>query len=609
MESLVEKILSVVNGDNEEVVTGNANKSTEVFSTQRDLIAGEAAKYIAHNYLLPKHLSEAHLEGKIHIHDLDYAPLSGQSNCCLINLDDMLTNGFKMNGVEITTPTNINTAMTLASQIVMAVASCQYGGISFDRFDEVLEKYVTMTYNKHLLVANNFNIQDKEDYAHSRTEKDVYDACQTFEYQVNSMTCTSGQTPFITIGFGLGASWEAKLLQECILKIRIGGLGEHKTTAIFPKLIYSIKDGVNHKKDDPNYDIKQLAVECSSKRLYPDILNYDQVVDVTGSFKASMGCRSFLSKLEKDGKEIHSGRSNLGVVTINLPMVAMEAGSVDNFYQLLEEYLGLAKEVCEFRLDYLSKVKAKSAPILYQEGGLLRLQPDELVLPHLIDRGSSISVGYIGINETVNALLEGDHLLHDKNKQKLAIEILEFFNEKVTQFKEESGVGYSVYATPSESQCKRLRDAAYNKFGEVSGVTDKEYFTNSFHLEASMQTDPYTRMDFERQFISLSAGGFISYSELPDMKNNLQALEDLWDFSYNVTPYYAINTPVDVCFECNFGGTMDNTSRGFRCKRCGNTDQRRMYVIRRVSGYLGNPNSRPFNKGKMQECNDRKINQ
>lgn len=612
MEQLVKNILSVAQCDNTEVMSSNANKDATVFSTQRDLFAGEAAKYIAHNYLLPEHLAKAHEDGLIHIHDLDYFPLSGQTNCCLVNLKDMLENGFKMNNVEITTPTNINTAMTLASQIVMAVASNQYGGISFNRLDEVLAPYVTKSYLKYVREGSQEGVNDVDGYSLRKTRKAVYDACQTFLYQVNSMTCTSGQSPFISIGFGLGTSWEEKLVQEMILQAQIDGLGKNKVTPIFPKLIYSIKDGVNHKPEDPNYDIKQLALECSSKRLYPDILNYDKTVEVTGSFKASMGCRSFLSPWTNEHGELqHSGRTNLGVTTINLPFIGLGANKdFDKFWKILDERIQLAKEMCEYRLEVLSKVQAKSAPILYTEGALMRLDPEDYVLPHLLERGSSISIGYIGLNELANSMFDDEtHLFDSEEKQKFTLDVLKYLDGKIREFKEETGVGYSTYATPSESQCKRLRDKCVDRFGIIKGVTDKEYFTNSFHLEAGKQTDAYSRMDFESQYIPHTNGGFISYSELPDMRKNLEALENLWDFSYGVTPYYAINTPADQCFECGYEGIMNSTSKGFICPHCNNSDQDNMYVLRRISGYLGNPNKRPFNKGKLSECEDRKVNE
>ncbi|AUR92136.1 anaerobic ribonucleoside-triphosphate reductase [Vibrio phage 1.170.O._10N.261.52.C3] len=607
---MLEGIKKIVSCEDENVLKENANKDGQVFSTQRDLVAGEVAKHYAETEGFSPHLIKSHKEGFLHIHDLDYFPLMGYTNCCLVNLKGMLDEGFKINDVEITKPKSISTAMTLASQIVMAVGSSQYGGISLDRFDEVMGEYVIKSYNKHYQIAELYQLVDAERYAKERTEKEVYDACQTFEYQVNSMTCTSGQSPFITVSFGLGTKWEERLVQEMILKIRIEGLGEHKVTAIFPKLLYTLKDGVNLNSGDANYDIKKLALECSSKRLYPDILNYEKVVEVTGSFKGSMGCRSFLSKYEEDGEEIHSGRANLGVCTINLPMLAVEAkGDKGEFYRYLEQYLLQSRQVCEERLGHLAKVKAKSAPILYTEGALLRLDPEDYVLPHLIKKDCSISIGYIGLNEVAEVMFpEEKHILDSKTKQDFTIDLMKYLNSRVKEFKEDSGVGYSVYGTPSESQCKRLRDCIFTRHGDVKGVTDKEYLTNSFHLEASKQTDPYTRMDFESQYIPYSAGGFISYSELPDMRGNLEALEDLWDFSYRVTPYYAINTPADQCFECKYEGEMENKSKGFVCPSCGNSDQSKMFVIRRVSGYLGNPNTRPFNEGKNKETTDRVKN-
>lgn len=608
---LEDKILDIVLQEDEDTSTDNANKDSAVFSTQRDLIAGAAAKHIAEHHLIPKHLTEAHKEGLIHIHDMDYFPLMGYTNCCLVNLRDMLENGFRMNGVQIETPKGIQTAMTLASQIVMAVGSQQYGGISFNRLDEVMENYVTQTYLKWLRVAEDSGVPDKLSFAKERVRKDTYDACQTFEYQVNSMTCTSGQTPFLSVGFGLGTSWEARLLQEMILKVREEGIGKSKITAIFPKLIYSIKDGTNHKQGDVNYDIKQLALRCAAKRLYPDILNYDQVVETTGSFKASMGCRSFLSEwYNEQGDLQHSGRCNLGVSTLNLPLIALQAKKdIKKFWKLLDNGLDLCKQVCKYRLQVLSKTQAKQAPTLYVEGALMRVEPEDYVLPHLLTRGSSISIGYIGLNEMVNALFGSEtHIFDDLEKKNFALKVLKYFDDYVADLKESTGVGYSVYATPSERQCYRLCKCAEDKFGIISGVTDKEYFTNSFHLEADKQTDPYSRMLFEAEFITYSVGGFISYGEFPDMTKNIEALEDVWDFSYHTTPYYAINVPSDKCLKCNFEGELLNKSKGFVCPSCHNNDPKTLYAIRRVSGYLGNPAQRPFNIGKSKEVQNRLKN-
>lgn len=611
MEQLVKNILNVVGGEDKDVATENANKSAERFSTQRDLIAGEVAKYITHEYMLPKHISAAHKAGEVHLHDLDYAPLMGYTNCCLVNLKDMLENGCNMNEVGIESPKGISTAMTIASQIVAAIGGDQYGGISYNRFDEVMGKYVEMSYEKHLCTAREWNISDEAGYAMSRTRKEVEDACQTLEYQLNTIHSTSGMSPFITINFGLGLSWSEKLVQEMLLKIRTNGLGKDKVTAIFPKLIYTLRKGINLESCDPNYDIKRMSLECASKRMYPDIINYDQVVEVTGGFKSSMSCRSFLSECyDEDGNPYHDGRTNLGVQTINLPLIAMDAGKDKvKFWELLEQRIQIAKDACEFRLEYLSKVQAKSAPTLYMEGGLMRLDAEEYVLPHLLKRGSSISIGYIGLNEMVNAMFgTKEHMLDSKEKQDFAELVLRYLDERVKQFKTESGVGYSSYATPSESQCKRLRDVIYNKYGLVEGVTDKEYLTNSFHLEASKKTDVFTRMEFERKFIPFSTGGFISYGELPCIRNNIDALEAIWDKSYYVTPYYAINTPADNCFECGFEGKLLPKRDGYCCPQCSNRDPSKYYVVDRVSGYLGNPSARPFNDGKTAEVRDRVYN-
>lgn len=608
MEGLIDKVLKVANAKDEETLTDNANKNGEVFSSQRDLIAGTVCKYLAHNHMLPKHLSDAHIKGIIHIHDLDVAPLMPQTNCSLVNLKDMFEHGFIMNNTSIETPKSISTAMTLASQVVMAVGSCQLGGISFNRFDETMETYVTHSYMKLLTEAEEWNIPDKLGYAKRKIRKEVYDACQCFEYQVNSMTCTSGQSPFISIGYGLGMTWEARLVQEMMMKVRIDGLGKEKLTSIFPKLIFSIKDGVNLKPTDPNYDIKQIALECSSKRLYPDIENYDQIVKVTGGFKSSMSCRSFLGYCEnKEGNEFYDGRTNLGVQTLNLPMIAVKSARCKEvFYKELDKGLDLIKQVCEYRLDYLSKVQAKQAPILYTEGALMRLSPEEYVLPHLLEQGASISIGYIGLNEVANFMFpDNPHMFDCPVKTEFCLDVLKYIDSTVRKWKEEEGIHYSCYATPSESQCKRLRDCIEEKYGIIKGVTDKEYLTNSFHLEAVKQTDPYSRMEFEAQFIPHSSGGFISYGEFPDMTKNIEALENVWDFSYNITPYYAINCPSDKCFECGYRGEMENRSKGYACPRCGNSDHKRLYVIRRVSGYLGNPHSRPFNEGKSAEVANR----
>jgi ribonucleoside-triphosphate reductase len=407
----------------------------------------------------------------------------------------------------------------------------------------------------------------------------------------------------------MGESWEATLIQKAILQVRIDGLGKDKTTAIFPKLVFGIKDGLNHKPSDPNYEVKELALECASKRMYPDVLNYDKTVEITGGYKAPMGCRSFLAYHEDEsGKEFYAGRNNLGVVSLNLPKYAVEAqGNMTRFLEILDSNIWIAHKALQYRLERLSTVQAKSAPIMYMEGALgLRLAPEEYVLPHLLERGASISMGYIGLEEAANAMFGTDtHILDSKEKQTFALGILKILASKAAFWKKEENIGYSIYATPSESLCNRFCKAIVQTHGEIAGVTDKGYLTNSFHLDVLKETDPYSKAEFEAQFIPYSSGGHISYAEQPSLITNPKALEMLWDFSYGVTPYYAVNMPIDKCFECGFEGEFTCSSEGFVCPSCGNSNPEKCSVTRRVCGYLGNPGTRPFNEGKQSEMTKR----
>ena len=320
------EIRGLIEESNAALLNENANKDSKVIPTQRDLLAGIISKHYARKHMLPRDVVDAHDRGEIHYHDLDYAPFFPMFNCMLVDLNNMLTHGFKMGNAEIDTPKSIQTATAVTAQIIAQVASHTYGGTSINRIDEVLAPYVTVSYQKQLDLAKEWDIPNPELFAKTRTEKECYDAFQSLEYEVNTLHTANGQTPFVTFGFGLGTSWESRLIQQSILKNRIAGLGKNRKTAVFPKLVFAIRDGVNHKKDDCNYDIKQLALECATQRMYPDILNYDKVVEVTGSFKTPMGCRSFLNDWKNEqGESVHDGRNNLGVVSLNLPRIAIEA--------------------------------------------------------------------------------------------------------------------------------------------------------------------------------------------------------------------------------------------------------------------------------------------
>lgn len=605
---LNQEIRGLIEQSNMALLNENANKDSKVIPTQRDLLAGIIARHYAKQYILPRDVVQAHDRGEIHYHDLDYAPFFPMFNCMLIDLKGMLTGGFKMGNAEIETPKSISTATAVTAQIIAQVASHIYGGTTINSIDTILEPYVALSYQKHLKVAHEWKIPEAGAYAKARTEKECYDAFQSLEYEVNTLHTANGQTPFVTFGFGLGTSWEARLIQQSILKNRIVGLGKNHKTAVFPKLVFAIKDGLNHKPGDPNYDIKQLALDCASKRMYPDILNYDQVVKVTGSFKTPMGCRSFLSRYEEDGHEVHDGRNNLGVVSLNLPRIAIEAkGDEKRFWSLLDERLAIAKKALLTRIARLEGVKARVAPILYMEGACgVRLKADDAVADIFKNGRASISLGYIGIHETINALYGGQtHVFDSDQLRAKAHEIVEYLAAATKAWKEETGYGFSLYSTPSESLCDRFCRLDANEFGRIDGVTDKGYYTNSFHLDVEKKVNPYEKLDFEEGYPSLASGGFICYGEYPNMQHNLEALEDVWDYSYDHVPYYGTNTPIDECYECGFSGEFLCTSKGFTCPSCGNHNPAKVSVTRRVCGYLGSPDARPFNAGKQEEVKRR----
>ncbi|MEM6161641.1 anaerobic ribonucleoside-triphosphate reductase [Erwinia sp. P6884] len=606
--NLNKAIRGLVEQSNPALLNENANKDSKVIPTQRDLLAGIVAKHYATQHLLPRDVVLAHERGEIHYHDLDYSPFFPMFNCMLIDLKGMLTRGFKMGNAEIEPPKSISTATAVTAQIIAQVASHIYGGTTINRIDEVLAPFVEASWQKHRAIAEEWRIPDADAYAHTRTEKECYDAFQSLEYEVNTLHTANGQTPFVTFGFGLGTGWSARLVQQSILRNRIAGLGRNHKTAVFPKLVFAIKAGLNRSPADPNYDIKQLALECASKRMYPDILNYEQVVKVTGSFKTPMGCRSFLGTWEENGELVHEGRNNIGVISLNLPRIALEtAGDETAFWALLDRRLLLAKKALMTRIARLENVKARVAPILYMEGACgVRLKADDNVAEIFKNGRASISLGYIGLHETINALCGGEtHLYDDVALRDKAVAIVTRLREAVDSWKEETGYGFSLYSTPSENLCDRFCRLDAAEFGVVPGVTDKGYYTNSFHLDVEKKVNPYDKIDFEAAYPPIASGGFICYGEYPNIQHNLKALEDVWDYSYSRIPYYGTNTPIDECYECGFSGEFECTSKGFTCPKCGNHDAARVSVTRRVCGYLGSPDARPFNAGKQEEVKRR----
>ena len=588
----------------QEVVNENANKDSDVFNTQRDLTAGIVGKSIGLQ-MLPKHVANAHQKGDIHYHDLDYSPYTPMTNCCLIDFKGMLENGFKIGNAEVESPKSIQTATAQISQIIANVASSQYGGCSADRIDEVLAPYAEKNYQKHLKDAEEWVLPDKrEDYAWKKTQKDIYDAMQSLEYEINTLFTSNGQTPFTSLGFGLGTSRFEREIQKAILTIRIKGLGSEHRTAIFPKLIFTLKRDLNLEEGTPNYDIKQLALECATKRMYPDVLFYDKIVDLTGSFKVPMGCRSFLQGWkDENGVEVNSGRMNLGVVTVNLPRIALESeGDMNKFWEIFNERMNIAEDALVYRVERTKEATPANAPILYQYGAFgHRLGKEESVDQLFKNRRATVSLGYIGLYEVATVFF-GNSWEHNPEAKEFTLDIIRDMKRRVEEWSDQYGYHFSIYSTPSESLTDRFCRLDTEKFGSISDITDKEYYTNSFHYDVRKNPTPFEKLDFEKVYPEAGAsGGFIHYCEYPVLQQNPKALEAVWDYAYDRVGYLGTNTPIDHCYKCDFEGDFEPTERGFACPNCGNSDPKTVDVVKRTCGYLGNPQARPMVNGRHKE--------
>lgn len=605
IESSVGKIIE----RDESVVHENANKDATAFNTQRDLTAGAVAKSYALKYMIPEELAKSHTRGEIHIHDLDYAPFQPMTNCCIPDVKSMLENGFVMGNAEIESPNSIQTASAQIAQIIANVASSQYGGTTIDRIDEILEPYAWKNFGKHMLEAKKWVSEDKqEDYAWEKTRKDIYDAVQALEYETNTLYTSNGQTPFITFGFGVGEGAFAKEIQKAILQVRLDGLGKDKRTAIFPKLVFGLKRGLNLEKTDPNYDVKQLALKCSAKRMYPDIISYDKLVELEGDYKAPMGCRSYLPAWidPESGEYVNAGRNNLGVVTLNLPRIALESeNSVENFWEIFEQRMRIVKKALVLRAQRCEEALPENAPIMYKNGALgYKAENGESVEKFFRNYRATVSAGYIGLYETATVFFGSDW---EKNSEAKAftLKILEEMNNHVTQWREEYPWWFSVYATPSESLTDRFCKIDREEFGNIEHVTDKGYYMNSFHYDVRKNPSPFEKIDFEKDYPQFSKGGFIHYCEYPVLTHNLEALETVWDYAYDRVAYLGTNTPIDECFECGFTGDFTATDHGYECAECGNNNPATASVTKRLCGYLGNPLLRPAVEGRRKEMNAR----
>ncbi|WP_270548755.1 anaerobic ribonucleoside-triphosphate reductase [Bifidobacterium bifidum] len=804
-----EAVRRFIDGD-PAIMHENANRPSEIYITQRDLLAGAVSKAAALR-MLPQDVANAHQKGIIHFHDLDVSPFTAESNCSLINFWDMLGHGFSLGGSEMDSPKSIGIAATQICQIMQEVAVSQYGGQTANRLDEHLAEYAkkdfwkfmeeareaipdgtTIEQAKRVVAAAKANeparlhferdreplpmdapfhedadelTRQREVLAKIRTRKAVYDAMQTMEYQINSNRVGSGQTPFVTIGFGLGTDWFSREIQRCLLLNRIMGLGRHHRTPIFPKLVFTVRHGINSEPDDPNYDIKQLALECATKRMYPDVVFYENIVKITGSFKAPMGavagysgivcrigggapenyrfskfwqdmkdeygmraqgtngddwvvdipegadvrirdsaspdgwafvrrvisnasrvwlrvstknytvdctddhpwptkrgrveakdltlsdvlfdaegdeqpviavrrlddtmrsydvttstdrfdvnrlrshnCRSFLQGWvnPETGEDEEDGRMNLGVVSVNLPRIALESnGDKDRFWKLLDERLEIAHHALQFRIRRCKEAKPENAPALFEYGAFGRLKPGDDVDVLFRNGRATISLGYIGIAEVV-ARFYGKGWIRDhswdEDGRRFGLSIVRHMHDKCVEWERAEGYHYSLYSTPAESLTDRFNKMDRRLFGRVEGVTDHDFYTNSFHYPVWLRPTPMEKLRYEADFPQYASGGFIHYAEFPMLQQNPKALEAVWDYAHDLgIGYLGTNTPIDHCYVCGFEGDFEPTEEGFKCPECGNTDPLKSDVTKRVCGYLGSPVARPMIHGRHEE--------
>ena len=623
-------IKELINGENEYWNTENSNKNATVVTTQRDYIAGITSTDITRRFLLPEDIVEAHDEGVIHFHDADYFAQNALHNCDLINLDDMLQNGTNINGVMIEKPHRFLTAMTIATQLITAVSSSQYGGCTITLTH--LAPFVRSSYEAYLkkYKKRKFSAEDCEKYAREDLKKEVTDGVQTFQYQINSMTTTNGQAPFLSVNMYLGETEEYKeelaMLIEEVLKQRIEGMknecGVYITPA-FPKLLYVLEEDNIH-KDSKYYYLTKLAAKCTAKRMVPDYISEKVMKELKkneygeGECYPCMGCRSFLTpdrsiskgnvakaKNYVEGKGKYYGRFNQGVVTINLPDVALSSGKdMDLFWKIFDERLELCHRALQIRHKRLSKVTSDVAPILWQHGALARLDKGESIHDLLHNGYSTISLGYAGLYECVKYMTGHSHTDGGKGKE-FGLAVMQHLNDACNKWKEEENIDYSVYGTPIESTTYKFAKCLKERFGVIKGITDRDYITNSYHVPVFEEIDAFTKLSLESEFQRLSPGGAISYIETPNMENNLDAVLEIIDFIYNNIMYAELNTKSDYCQECGYTGEiLIDDDLEWYCPNCGNRDHDKLNVARRTCGYIG---ANFWNKGRTQEIKERVL--
>lgn len=621
-------IQELISGESEYWNTENSNKNERVVTTQRDYLAGITSTDITRRFLLPEDVVKAHDEGIIHFHDADYFAQNALTNCELINIDDMLQNGTIMNGVMIEKPHRFITACTITTQIILAVSSSTYGGATVTLTH--LAPFVRSSYEKYLkkYEQRGFSKKQCEEYAEQDTKKEIADGVQTFNYQVNSMTNTNGQAPFLSVCMYLGETTEYKkelaMIIEEFLKQRMLGFKNEKgvyITPAFPKLLYVLEEDNIH-KDSPYWYLTELAAKCTAKRMTPDYISEKIMKQYKinqygkGDCYPCMGCRSFLTPDRIKGNPAHAlnykegqgkyyGRFNQGVVTINLPDVALSSEkNMDEFWKIFDERLELCHRALQARHERLSHVTSDVAPILWQHGAFARLKPGESIEPLLHGGYSTISLGYAGLYECVKYMTGHSHTDHGEG-EKFGLEVMQHMNDKCAEWKAAEDIDYSLYGTPIESTTYKFAKCLRKRFGTVDGITDKNYITNSYHVPVFEEIDAFSKLKIESEFQRLSPGGAVSYVETPNLQNNIDVVEQLIEFIYNNIMYAELNTKSDYCQKCGYTGEIlidDNLE--WYCPNCGNRDHRTLNVARRTCGYIG---TNFWNKGRTQEIKERVL--
>ena len=609
-----DSIMSLIKNSNKDVMEENSNKNAYIASTQRDLIAGEVSKDLTKRVLLPQKIVKAHEEGILHFHDMDYY-LQSIFNCCLINIGDMLENGTVMNAKLIESPKSFQVACTVMTQIISAVASSQYGGQSVDI--RHLGKFLRKShdkYERHYKEKYGDTISDDviNEFVNDRLHDELKSGVQTIQYQINTLMTTNGQSPFVTLFLNLDKDdpyiEENAMIIEEILNQRIEGIKNEKgvyVTPAFPKLIY-VLDEHNCLKGGKYDYLTRLAVKCSAKRMYPDYISAKKMREnYEGNVFSCMGCRSFLTPWkDENGEYKFEGRFNQGVVSINLPQVALEAqGDEEAFWTLLEERLALCFEALMCRHNALEGTLSNVSPIHWQYGAIARLKKDEPIDKLLHNGYSTISLGYIGVYETTKLMTGVSHT--DPKGTNFALRLMKRLRLACDTWKLETGIGFGLYGTPAESLCYRFAEIDKKKYGSIKDITDKGYYTNSYHVDVREKIDAFSKFKFESQFQKISSGGAISYVEIPNMRHNLEALEDVVKFIYENIQYAEFNTKSDYCHVCGYDGEIIiNDDLEWECPQCHNKDKNKMNVTRRTCGYLG---ENFWNVGKTKEINSRVL--